>query len=127
MSVAVRWSNLEKTIVVYDIEGRWTWDEFYPAYNEAIAMELSVTHRVDVIVDLHHANLLPDNVLTHIKNISDKQPPNIGITVIVTKNRFVLTMYQIGTKFYGKIGHYFRVAATTDEAYAMIQSTRQEA
>jgi len=127
MSVAVRWDSPEKTIVIYDIEGRWTWEEFYPAYNEAIAMELSVTHRVDVIVDLHNAHLLPDNVLTHIKSISDKQPPNIGITVIVTKNRFIHTMYQIGIKFYSKINYYFRVAATVDEAYSMIQSAQQEA
>lgn len=59
MAVAVRWSNSEKTIVIYDIEGRWTWEEFYPAYHEAIAMELSVTHRVDVIMNMHNANLLP--------------------------------------------------------------------
>ena len=45
MSVQVAWDNHEKTIVRYVFEGKWTWDEFYPAYNKAIEMENSVTHR----------------------------------------------------------------------------------
>jgi hypothetical protein len=127
MAVQIMWDNPEKTIVRYNFEGRWTWDEFYPVYKEALAMELSVPHRVDVIVDLQNARLFPDNLLTHMKGISDKQPPNIGVSVLVTKHRFVHSMYNIGIKFYGKIKHYFRLAETLEDAYKMIEEERQQA
>lgn len=127
MSVQVFWDNPEKTVVRYDFEGRWTWDEFYPAYKQAIEMELSVAHRVDVIVNLEQARLFPDNMLSHLKVISDKQPPNIGVSVLVTRNGFVHSMYNVGVKFYGKIRHYFRTADTLQEAYEIIAEMRQAA
>ncbi len=120
MSVRVAWDNTAKTIVRYVFEGRWTWNEFYPAYDEAIAMEKSMPHRVHVIVDLRKGVGVPANALMHVKNISDKQPDNIGLTVLVTTSSFVHSLYQIGVKFYHKIGYYFRVVDSMDEAYTMI-------
>lgn len=126
MTIRVYWEDETKTIVRYDFEGKWTWNELYPVYYEAIAMENSVPHRVDVILDLTRSGTLPANSLLHVKNISEKQPPNIGLSVIVTTNRFVLSLYSVGVKFYGKIGYYFRVVSTLEEAHAMIAEARQK-
>lgn len=120
MSVRVVWDNDQKTIVRYVFEGKWTWDELYPAYNQAIEMEKAQPHRVHAILDMRKAIGVPANVLTHLKHISDKQPDNIGLSIVVTSSSFVHSLYQIAIKFYNKIDYYFRVAETLDEAYKMI-------
>jgi hypothetical protein len=124
MSVHVYWEDESKAIVRYDFEGEWDWNELYSAYYEAIAMEKSVEHRVDVILDMRHSGRIPSNVLLHVKNFSDRQPPNIGLSVVVTPNTFVHSLYKVGVKFYSKIGFYFRVAVTLEAAHAMIAADR---
>jgi hypothetical protein len=52
MPVTADWYDLNRTIVLYTIEGKWTWDELYPEYEKAIAMEKAQPHRVDVIIDM---------------------------------------------------------------------------
>lgn len=126
MPIRVYWEDETRTIVYYDFEGVWTWDELYTAFYQAIAMENSVCHRVDVILDMRQSGRLPANALLHVKNIADKQPPNIGLSVFVTNNAFVASLYTVAIKVYGKIAHYFRLAATLEEARDMIAAARQE-
>ena len=94
MPIRVYWVDTEQTILRYDFEGRWTWDEFYPAYYEAIAMENAVSHRVDIILDMRTSHMIPANALLHMKNFSEKQPPNVGLSVFVTSNAFVIALYN---------------------------------
>lgn len=124
MGVNVFWVNDDKTIVQYDFIGRWTWEDFYPAYEEALRMEASVTHRVDVIINLLESRSIPPNALSHLKNITDKQPDNIGVSVLVTTHRFVKVMYDMGVKFYPKMRQYFAIVETMDEAFETIASVR---
>jgi hypothetical protein len=88
MSVQANWYNNEKTIVQYDFEGKWTWDEFYPEYEKALKMEKEQAHRVDVVLDFRKSLGIPSNALTHLKNITDHQPENIGLSIFVTTNAF---------------------------------------
>ncbi len=127
MPVRVYWEDESHTLVHYDFVGNWTWDELYPAYYQAIEMEKSVTYRVDVILDMRQSRRIPANVLMHVKNISDKQPPNIGLSVLVSNSAFLASMYKIGVQFYAKIGHYFFLTTSLDEAYQMIAKARAAA
>lgn len=126
MPIDVFWLNDEKTMLQYDISGSWTWDDLYPKYYEALEMERSVSHFVDIVIDLRESKSIPPNVLTHIKNITDKQPENVGLTVIVSDNRFIKMLMDMGVKAYSKIGQYFRVATTLDEAMQLIQMVAAE-
>jgi hypothetical protein len=125
MPIQVFWEDDAQTIVRYNFEGTWTWDELYPAYYQAIAMEKSVTDRVDVILDMRDSGRVPANALLHIKNISEKQPPNIGLSIFVTTNAFVTSMYNMAIRVYSKVAYYFRITKTPEEALAMIAADRQ--
>jgi hypothetical protein len=125
MSVSARWHDDKKEIVLYVFEGFWTWDELYRTFNEALVMETSVSYRVDVIVDMRLSKSIPANALLHVKNISDKQPDNLGLSIVVTPNAFVRALYNAGSQFYKGIGHYFRVVPTVDEALQAIAEDRQ--
>ncbi len=124
MPVRIHWFDADQTIVYYTFEGKWTWDELYPVYYEAIAMEKAAPHRVDVILDFLRSDGVPGGALTHLKNISDKQPENIGLSIFVTENRFLNALYSTGAKFYKNIGRYFRLAPSMDEAIRMIAQDR---
>jgi hypothetical protein len=125
MPVTADWYDLDKTIVLYTIEGKWTWDELYPEYEKALAMEKAQPHRVDVVIDMTASTHLPMSVLTHMRHISDKQPANIGLTVIVTQNPMVNTLYQVGCKVHSNIQRYFVITRTMDEALTMIAEERK--
>ncbi len=124
MGVRVCWEDEAHTIVRYDFEGKWTWEELYPVYNEAIAMETAAPHRVDVILDMRRSQGVPSNALSHLKNISDKQPANVGLSIFVTESRFLVSLYNVGCKFYQKISYYFQVVPTIEAAHAMIDKAR---
>src|ERR1041385_3286284 len=99
MPVHCYWEDSEKTIVRHDLEGTWTWDEMYAAFYKAIEMETAVTNRVDVILDMRHStHTVPGNALLHVKNFSEKQPPNVGLCIFVTTNPFLGAMYKAAIK-----------------------------
>jgi hypothetical protein len=125
MPIQVYWEDSEKTIVRYDFQGMWTWDDLYAVYYQAIAMETSVPHRVDIILDMLTSQRIPGNALLHLKNLSEKQPPNVGLSIFVTRNAFVISMYNMAIKVYGKIAYYFRLANTLDDAHSMIEAARR--
>jgi hypothetical protein len=124
MPVRVYWLNESKTLIQYDFVGDWTWEEFYPVLEEALVMEISVGHRVDVICDFLSAGALPQNALANIKTITDKAPPNIGLSVFVTTNRFFNLMYDTAVRFYPKTKRFFVVASSMEEAHAIIDEDR---
>jgi hypothetical protein len=126
MPVSAYWLNDEQTIVQYDFEGRWTWDEFYPEYQKALKMERSVTHRVDVLMDFRRSKSVPPSALTHMRKITDNQPDNIGLSVFVTTNPFFNVMYTAGVRFYPKMQDYFVIVETIEEAYEIIQAARKQ-
>ncbi|MGJ3237406.1 MAG: hypothetical protein ACFE0Q_01745 [Anaerolineae bacterium] len=121
MPVTVHWlDETKKDILQYDFEGNWTWDDFYPVYEEALRMEKAQPHRVDVIMDFRRNLSIPPNALTHIKGITDRQPDNIGLSIFVTTNRFISVMFNAAVKFYPKTKRYFVVVPTMEDAHAMI-------
>lgn len=127
MPIQVYWEDTEKTIVRYDFQGAWNWDDLYEVYYQAIDMETSVPYRVDIVLDMRASHRIPGNALLHIKNISEKQPPNVGLSVFVTTNAFITSMYNMAIKVYGKIAFYFRLVKTPEEAHAIITSARRAA
>ena len=124
MAVSVQWFDEEKTLLKYEFIGIWTWEEFYPVLDEAHAMANSVAHRVDAICDFRSTTSLPENALANLKKITEKAPPNSGLSVFVTTSRFLTLMYDTAVKFYPKTKQFFVVAPTMDEAHACIREAR---
>ncbi|MGJ3237407.1 MAG: hypothetical protein ACFE0Q_01750 [Anaerolineae bacterium] len=127
MPVKVYWlDETKKDMVWYDFEGEWTWDEFYPMYEEASCMIKSQPHRVDVLMDFRHNLSLPPHALTHMKGITDRQPDNTGLAIFVTTHRFISVMLNSAIKFYPKIEDYYVVAPTLEDAYTLINKDREQ-
>lgn len=126
MGVSAYWldDNL-KDIVQYDFEGPWTWEDLYPVLDKALEMEKEQPHRVDVILNFTNSNVIPSNALVHVKNIIDKQPDNIGLSIFVTSNRFFTVMYNMATKIHPKFQQYFIIVNSFEAAHDLIKTDRE--
>ncbi len=124
MSIQVYWEDDEKTILRYDFEGDWTWDELYTVFNQGVDMASAVDHRVDAIADMRHSGRIPGHAISHLRTIADRQTQNVNLRIIVTTNTFILTIYRTGAKVYRQIPRYFQVVGTIEEAHKIIAEDR---
>jgi hypothetical protein len=76
MSVRVKWGDPEQTVICYEFTGMWKREELFEAYQQARTMELSVKHRVDVMISS------PGSVMDNV----------------ITKNSFILALLRDGRR-----------------------------
>ena len=65
MTIKVAWDGDDTTLVRWDMDADWTWDEFDRAVDESAVLMDTVTHQVDLLA-LSQRSLPPTpNVLPH--------------------------------------------------------------
>jgi hypothetical protein len=125
MGIEVTWENENKTIIQYVYDGRWTLREFDDARTQAAKLEETVTHRVDVIVDVRNSSLVPTGAISRGKQVmttNQSSHPNEATAVIVGAGPLVRSIYDVVSKVYPDVvkRRGFRFARTMDEARAII-------
>src|SRR5688572_14922021 len=125
MSITVNWDNADKTIIRYDFQGKWTWDEFRVAANEAFGLTRSVQHRVDSISNFHPGASLPSDALFHFSRAMRDAPPNRRTTVIVGGTPFINNLVSTFSRIYRPLGKRLLIASTLDEARKKLAAQRQ--
>jgi hypothetical protein len=128
MTIRVQWDNTEKTIVRWDFDGSWEWNEYFVAQYESNCLLDSVDYLVDIIGNVQKSHLLPANALSVYRNSLKNVSPNIGIIVLVGSSSFIRQMVNIFMKvfrFKGP-GTDFRFAATEADAHQMITDYRAQ-
>jgi hypothetical protein len=127
MSVTVRWwDEDQQTIILYEFTGKWTWSEFYPAYDESIRLMDSVEYKVDFIMDLLNSQHIPPGALQHLKRAADFNHPNMGLAVYVGINPLIQALGRMFRKIYPASARYypFDFAQTIEEAEMKIAQRR---
>ena len=130
MSVTIQWDNEEKTILRYDMSGFWTWDEFFPAFEQGKQMISEVEHEVSFIVnplDNQSRNHIPTSVLTHIRSINRNVPPNAGPTVSVSVSNFARALIRTLSYLAPQIAERYFFADSLEQARILLKErTGQE-
>ena len=128
MKVQVDWDNEEQKIVRYTFEQGWSWPDLHQALDDAGKLINTVSHRVDVIMDISSANLVPKGALSQINRAyNNPKPPNIGITIIVAPNSFMSAMVNMAKKIWGgKSDWQLEFVNTIGEAYQIIKESSEE-
>lgn len=126
MPVEAYWVDDEQTLIQYDFEGVWTWEEFYPVYGQVVEMMKTVPHKVDNILDLRASRGVPPNALSHLKNLTDKQLPNTGVCIFVTDNSVLTLLYRTGAKFHPAINQTFALVKSLEEARDIVAESRSQ-
>lgn len=117
MSIQVSWGNAEQTIILYTINGRWTWEQFYDAISQGRTMMESVAHpRVDFIVDMTRGKLLPGNALPQFARMSNNHHSKSGRMVIVGATGFIHALLNILGKHQQKTLRMIMAVQSLDDA-----------
>jgi len=100
MSITVDWYNDSHRILIFHVEGKWTWDDLFPQIQRSKELSSQVTHDklVHTIFDMSESKAIPINAVSKLGTITKNQSPNAGITVLVTQSNFVNTLYNMASK-----------------------------
>lgn len=122
MGIQVQWDNDEKTILRYDYQARWSWNELYQAVDQGYHLIDSVAHPVAVIIDLTASEGIPPGALSHARSIQQRAHPRISMNVAVNAGGLLSTLTHTFLRLYSALMQATSVhfAATVEEARAVI-------
>ena len=123
MGYDVRWGNEEKTIVLGELIGDWTWDDFYQLTKTQIALMDTVDHRVHLIIfDQNERIKMPPGALSHLKRLINMAHSNEERVVIVNIPAVAKALLDILRKVYGvrALVERYVFFASLEEAYAVL-------
>lgn len=103
MGINTKWDDAKQTRVLVEFESAWTWAELDEALAAIDRLILSVSHRVDIIIDLEGSSI-PKDFLNAAKNIlaNPERRENEGNRVVVGASDFMRSAYQTLKGAFGK-------------------------
>jgi hypothetical protein len=128
--IQVKWADEKQSIIYYSFDRVWEWGDIVTALKEGSALAASVTHRVDVIMDMSSANIVPSGAITQLRqSYSNKKASNLEVTVIVGANTFWEKLIDVTNRFAGAVSKTWKLefAQTPAQAFSLIESLRMEA
>lgn len=103
MNIDVIWDNPEQTILRYVFKPRWNWNDLHTAMKEATLLMDEIDHRVDIIMDVSSASLIPSGAIAQAqKAFATPKHANAGITVVVSTSSFAQALVAVGRKLSGR-------------------------
>jgi len=129
MPLTVEWYDEQKTILLYDIYGSWTWEDVVRAFNRRSALIEELNRPavvVDVLVDLSQVDQVPRHAVSRLGGIiKANHRPEIGISVVITPNRLIWTMVSILRATFPQAKNYC-ASHSIPEALVIIDDARQK-
>lgn len=127
MQTRVYWDNSDKTIIVREMSGDWTWEDYGKAIGQVHTLLGEVSHTVDIIVDCRESNGLPTGALRNLSSANKSYPQNIGQQVIVASSYFIELFAKMLQQYMPDKKHLFAYVHTMDDAHKHIETNRTEA
>ncbi len=124
MGIHAVWDDVEQSIIRWDFDPEWDWNDFWNAFTESMRMTQGFTRRVDIISNVSNTKRLPIGALGAFKTLDNKKPDFVQLTVVAGSN----TISGVVIKTFGQLNRIdsWRTTTTVEEARALIQSHRQK-
>ena len=120
MSVRIYWHDDQKTILHQVYEGQCVAADFHKCVNDSYPLVSSVTHTVDIIVDMTHARFVGASFLSARNNSEAKVQGNQRMAILVGAPGFIKALIGIGKTVAPKTTKNIHFANTVEEAYILI-------
>lgn len=120
--IRVEFDNPERTIILWDFRGRWTWDDWYVSVQQVMALRQSVNDRpvVPAIISFRHSGPLPLGALPHARATGDFMDPR-DYVVIAHASGYVRSMIEAFRTLNPSFRDRILLADSLDEARALIE------
>jgi hypothetical protein len=126
MGIRVVWYDTAKTIIVWEFNGEWDWQDYHAAINTAVVMIKGVNHIVDSIMDLRNNRSLPPNALIQGKRWFVVAPPNFGVTVVAGGSGLIRGIATTIAAVYKRFSDRILIAGTVEEAIQIIIDKKRQ-
>lgn len=126
MPVRTSWHDERKTIINQVYEGRCVAADFHSSVDDVYRLVSSVTHTVDVIVDMTDAAFVGTSFLSVRGTSEAKVLHNQRMAILVGAPAFIRTLVSIGKKVAPKTTrniHFVKTIAAAHELIAVSQQT----
>ena len=131
MPIQVHWDDEAKTIIRYEMFGRWTTQEFWEAYEQARAMINEVEEKVNFIqisMDKASIGYMPNGFITHLRSIYRHAHPRAGRTIVVPKARGLIGEIwdRMIIKAFPQVREHFDFADSLEEARELLVPAKEK-
>ena len=123
MPVSIEWDNADKTIIYARYE-HWSWDDFYNAVKITTDLSLTVNHNVDIIAHLADSIIPQGSAFSHSGAALKQDNDKLGLIVVVTSNRFILSLMQVSSRIVPGWQKKYRMSDTLENARELIAQER---
>jgi hypothetical protein len=83
MGVAVQWDDTQQTVIRWDFEPNWTWDELADSARVSSAMIASADVPVGIILNLLNSRAPSGRITAYHRSAFEYLPSNMGSLVMV--------------------------------------------
>lgn len=103
MSITTRWDDDAQTRILIHLGRGWRWDDLRQAIQAADDLIVSVSHTVNILIDIRQAGTLPADFMSVAGELlsSGSARPNEGHKVIVGANWLLQMAYKTFLGVYG--------------------------
>jgi hypothetical protein len=108
MSISITWNNSQKTSLVLTFTGPWSWDEYERMDAHIAAAFASVTHRVDLIIDLSQAGRIPKGTLYYLRDAYSDETENLGEYIFVGAPDSFKRLFLAADRYYTVLGGHLK-------------------
>jgi len=102
MPIELHWYDARHTILIWQFNSQWNWDDFYMTLDHSNALLQQKPHRVHVVGDLSASASLPTGIMTHAANAIATRPANLDRLVIVGPHPLLRNVFQTFLNLYGR-------------------------
>lgn len=121
MGITVKWDSSQQEVIRLDITGEWTWEEFYNAQDTMYSMmDVSPENWVDFILDMTRGNLMPKNILSHMRRVARSKHEKSRYMIVVGAGVFPQALFQVMEKITPKSTQAIALVKTLEEARTML-------
>ena len=118
MTVTMAWDDTDKTIMLCNSQGRWTWEEYHETLSRIVEFFKETDNRVDLIITRDPQASMPSgSPMPHFQRAMRVMPPNVGLVALVNTNGFARALVSMFTKLF----------PTADTATLIIVGSHEEA
>ena len=130
MGVTISWDHKEAGVMLYTVEGRWTWEDLFAAIDQAREMADSIPNaQVHSIIDIRAGSMFPHNALVHFRRMSNggaNPKLKAGTAVLVGDNFFVKALVDIMSRWNYRSMQHFAMTTTLDDARVFLAQQLNE-
>jgi hypothetical protein len=128
MAMQMYWATDIDTVLMWEFNDHWTWDEYHSHIKTLITMSsVAKVPRVDIIVDMTKSAGIPSGIISNILAGNPAEGSNTngwGLTVVVGGGVLIQTMLNVMRTLSSVIREHYITANNIPEAKKLILRER---